>query len=242
MTLKKQKNISTHRIYKKNVSEKNIIDCLYENDFHYLKNVIKAKKNDIVLILNGKGFYQKSVITNIEKNKIILEKKSSVIKEQNSKNLRIGFSLLKNIDKNLLIIEKLTEIGVLEIDIIITNNCERRKINLQKIETKAINAMLQSHNFFLPKITLFTTIEEYLKKVNKGFIAHCKKSNKLPLNKIEFIDVNSSFVIGPEGDFTQSEIDTFVNCGFKEISLGQNRLRSETAVLFLASVITSKLS
>src|SRR5690606_474620 len=130
-------------------------------------------------------------------------------------------------------VEKATEVGVDEITPIITQNTERKVLNADRLQKKMISAVKQSMNLILPVLNQAIGFEEFLNQVNadKRAIAHCKLTFK-PYLKDAFPPKGKYLVlIGPEGDFSDEEITKARDAGFVEISLGESRLRTETAAL-----------
>jgi 16S rRNA (uracil1498-N3)-methyltransferase len=101
----------------------------------------------------------------------------------------------------------------------------------ERLEKKAISAMKQSKRTFLPKINELVSVSEFIKNHPNGLIAHCEEGEKSTiLDSFEL--TNCPILIGPEGDFTPSEIELALENGYKTITLGENRLRTETAALY----------
>jgi len=125
-------------------------------------------------------------------------------------------------------IEKATEIGITKISFIICQNSERREVKTERLEKILISAVKQSGRYFLPKITGSIKFKDFLKYYPTGLIAHCREGEKM---KVETTFQNKVIVIGPEGDFTVEEIELALTTGYVSITLGENRLRTETAAL-----------
>ena len=133
--------------------------------------------------------------------------------------------------------EKATELGVSEITFLLTEKSERKNINIEKIRKQAIAASKQSLRFHFPIVNELTKFSDFAKGISaeNTFVAHCDKaferanlSQILPKDKI-------TFLIGPEGDFSPKEIQLLAEKGIKAIALGQQRLRTETAGIFVAA-------
>jgi 16S rRNA (uracil1498-N3)-methyltransferase len=128
-------------------------------------------------------------------------------------------------------VEKATEIGITEISFISGKNSERVKMKPERIERKVISALKQSKRRFLPKINPLISVSEFITKYPNGLIAHCEDGEKSTILE-SFVKTNCPILIGPEGDFTIDEIDLALQNGYKTITLGENRLRTETAALY----------
>ena len=132
-------------------------------------------------------------------------------------------------------IEKATELGVNEITPIICFNTERKSLNLDRCQKIIISAVKQSKRFFIPKLNPVISLKEFLALKNKNndtYIAHCYKGEKKLVHEIQSINNKVTVMIGPEGDFSTDEINFSINKNAIPISLGENRLRTETAGIF----------
>jgi 16S rRNA (uracil1498-N3)-methyltransferase len=102
------------------------------------------------------------------------------------------------------------------------------EIKLDRLEKTAIAAIKQSGRYFVPEIVGLVKWKDFLKEYPTGLIAHCREGEKI---KFDASHQNKVIVIGPEGDFTKEEIDLALSSGYSAITLGENRLRTETAAL-----------
>ncbi len=162
----------------------------------------------------------------------------SIVSEERFERLRdyrieIAFAPTKQIDRNEWFVEKATEIGIEKLTPILTDFSERKDIKLERLQKIAISAMKQSHQLYLPEISKMTAFNEIISTTFAGrkFIAHCYDRPKKALSKIYNKSENVLLLIGPEGDFSENEINIAVENGFEEISLGETRLRTETACI-----------
>jgi 16S rRNA (uracil1498-N3)-methyltransferase len=114
---------------------------------------------------------------------------------------------------------------------LICSNSERKIIKEERLEKILIAAMKQSKRLFLPKLNPLTEISSFIKQHPKGLIAHCYEGDKNLISEV-FETKNSPILIGPEGDFSIKEVEIALNSGYKTITLGKNRLRTETAGLY----------
>jgi len=113
----------------------------------------------------------------------------------------------------------------------ICNYSERKSLNYSRLEKISISAMKQSLQTYLPEIKPVVEFKEYIKSNNSNhkYIAHCKKSKTEYLSDIIVKKTSSNIIIGPEGGFTNEEISFAIDSNYKAVSLGSNRLRTETA-------------
>ena len=212
---------------------------LDENDSKHAIKVLRLKKGDVINIINGIGIRAKGEI--IENH----PKKTTVrlfdkIHFPKSTTLSLAFCPTKNNDRNDWIIEKATEIGATDFYLIYSQNSERRKINLERIKKITVSALKQSGNLWLPKIHGLINYKEFINNnlsIQNKFIAHCKDSKKNELTTLVKSNESQLLVIGPEGDFTLEEINLAEEKGFKMVSIGENRLRTETACITGVSLL-----
>ena len=199
---------------------------------HIIK-VLRKSSNDNLLITNGKGFLFKAEITDPNHNKC----KAQIIEETyfppSDFHLHIAIAPTKKNDRFEWFLEKSTEMGIHKITPIICEHSERRKVNLDRFERIIQSAMKQSLQYYLPKLENPVSFKDFISTEIKAekFIAHCEKTEKeLLKNKLQ-PKTKVLILIGPEGDFSSEEIKKANSSGFKSISLGNNRLRTETAAI-----------
>jgi len=221
-------------------SIENGICFLTESESRHAIKVLRMKNKDELSIINGNGLYGKGEIidSNPKKTKI----KIHVLKEiKKPVPLTLAFCPTKNNDRNKLIIEKATEIGVTDFFPIISQNSERRKWKTERLEKVLISTIKQSQRFWIPTIHPTEKFNDFIKKISYKlkFLAHCKEGEKIQLKKNSNSLESQVIVIGPEGDFTSEEIELAKANNYNMVSLGNNRLRTETACI--AAVTLMKL-
>ena len=130
-------------------------------------------------------------------------------------------------------LEKATEIGIHEITPIICDRSERKVINTERFDKIILTALKQSNELFLPKLNEAITFKEFVKLKNEGkkLIAHCEETNKKTLKSVLAPNENITILIGPEGDFSEKEIEAALENNYIPVSLGSTRLRTETAAI-----------
>ena len=216
ITIEGQENIHLTKVLRRNVGEN--ISVTDGNSNLYYCEIIKSSKSSTTL-------------------KIVNQEKRAAKKPK----LKIGISLTKKLDRFEWFLEKSTEIGVSEITPIITRYSERNKLNLERSNKLLISAMKQSMRYDLPKINNPVYFDDYLQhncNNDNSFICTCSESN-IPLLKDNMIrGKNSNILIGPEGGFSKFEIDKAKNASFAPVSLGKNRLRTETAGIMVCSIFS----
>jgi 16S rRNA (uracil1498-N3)-methyltransferase len=208
----------------------------------HIVRVLRKKENDILHITNGKDFLFDAKIVVANDKKCVVE----IIKVKEkpktwSYYLHIAIAPTKNNDRMEWFLEKATEIGIDEITPIICNNSERRTVKLERFEKIIQSAMKQSLKFRLPKINEPIKFNEFINQNFEGTIciAHCEEEqNKNLLQSITKPSEKTTILIGPEGDFSLAEIKKALNKKFIPISLGESRLRTETAGLVAANIVS----
>lgn len=207
-----------------------------EEQQHIVK-VLRMKDGEEIHVTDGKG--------NLASGTLIIEGKKAGIEVAEIKtetpdfspNLHIAIAPTKNIDRIEFFVEKAVEMGISEITILQTEKTERKNLNIDKIRKQAIAASKQSLRFHFPVINDLIKIQDFLKNIDSEttFVAHCNENlERIALNEIPKLE-NYTFLIGPEGDFSDKEILFLAEKGIKAVSLGNQRLRTETAGVFVAA-------
>ncbi|MCK4664053.1 MAG: 16S rRNA (uracil(1498)-N(3))-methyltransferase [Bacteroidales bacterium] len=205
---------------------------LNETESKHCVKVLKHKVNDLIYLIDGKGGFYTAKITdnNHKKIKFIVQK---VIKEYNKSNfyLHIAMAPPKNISRFEWFLEKTTEIGIDEITPIICEHSERKIINIERLNKIIISAIKQSKKAYLPKLN---EIEDYKTFINRSlsdtkYIAYCNETELKTLKSIYNNETKVLIMIGPEGDFSPTELLLAEKNKYEGISLGKSRLRTETA-------------
>ena len=211
-----------------------------DEDFKHITRVMRKRKGDLIKFTNGKGYGFESQIERIEKKRIYFEIKK-LFKTANSNNLHIGISLLKSSTRFEFFLEKATEIGIKEITPIISKNTLKKGINMLRSTNKIISAMKQSVKYYMPKLNKLELFETFCNNSDEKykFISTCQDIKKIPVSKLTKIQESTVVLIGPEGDFNKDEIDYAIKNDFEPLSLGNNRLRSETAAIVVSSAFST---
>lgn len=218
--------------FSENASLKTTIFLDKDESKHCVK-ALRKKIGNTINITNGKGQLFEAVLLNEDMNKcmleIVRELEISFVKKYK---LTVAISPLKNPDRFEWFIEKATEIGIDKIIPIICEHTEKSSIKIERLNKIALSAMKQSLKCTLPEISNPVKISEFLNSnfsTNHKFIAWCETTKeKLLIDSL--VKTNEVvLLIGPEGDFTASEVDLAIEKGFLPISLGNSRFRTETA-------------
>ncbi len=204
---------------------------LSESESKHAIRVLRLKKDNNIILVDGKGNFFESTIINDHPKKCEV----SILKIRKEKKLKpklhIAIAPTKNNDRTEWFIEKCTEIGIKEITPILCSHSERKQIKQERLIKTAISAMKQSLKATLPLINELTSISDIIDLPFDGekYIAHCYKENQKHFKAVYTKEKNSLILIGPEGDFSEEEVTLAIEKGFEPISFGENRLRTETA-------------
>lgn len=210
---------------------------LSKEESNHCINVLRKRVSDVIHLIDGKGGLYKAEIAAADAKRTplnIIECKERYAQLPYS--LHMAVAPTKSIDRYEWFLEKATEVGVSEFTPIESYNSERRVVKDERSERVILSAVKQSIKAYIPKNNSITKFEKFVSNdfgQAQKFIAHCHPSQDKELMKV-IVEPGGDVVvlIGPEGDFSQREVELAREHGFKEISLGESRLRSETAALF----------
>ena len=203
-----------------------------EESKHIIK-VLRKKDTDILFVTNGLGLLFKTEITLASDNKCTVKIISCEKAKPAKFKLHLAVAPTKMNDRYEWFLEKATEIGIHEITPIICDRSERKVVNKDRFEKILLTAMKQSNVLFLPKMNEAITFKEFVKLKSEGLrmIAHCEETDKKSLKSVLKPGENITLLIGPEGDFSEKEIALALESNFTPVSLGNTRLRTETAAV-----------
>ena len=203
-----------------------------EESKHIVK-VLRKNVGDSLHITNGKGwlFIAKISVPNI--NKCVAKIVSKELQAKRDYNLHLAVAPTKMNDRYEWFLEKATEIGIDSITPIICDHSERKFIKMERFERILQSAMKQSLNCYLPKLNDTISFQDFINQDFEGelFIAHCEETDKKSLKQKLNPKTDVTILIGPEGDFSVKEINDALNNKFNPVTLGETRLRTETAAL-----------
>ena len=167
---------------------------------------------------------------------VTLEPKKKLAEISRPEDIWVAFTPIKKIGTHF-VIEKCTEIGISEITPLLCFHSERKNIKHERLEKIIVSACKQSKNFHFPNLRNLTSFKELVNtQYSQKLIAHCNKEEKTELKNLKFSEP-TLLLIGPEGDFSKEEIELALNSGFKPISLGKSRLRTETAGIVACTTV-----
>ena len=203
-----------------------------EESRHIIK-VLRKKDSDILHVTNGFGLLFETQITLASDNKCTVEVLSIKNAEKPKFHLHLAVAPTKMNDRFEWFLEKATEIGIQEITPIFCDRSERKVINRDRFEKIILSAMKQCNETFLPKLNEAISFKDFIKKQKNGLqlIAHCEETDKKSLKEVLKPNEDVTILIGPEGDFSEKEIALALENNYKPVTLGNTRLRTETAAV-----------
>ena len=203
-----------------------------EESRHIIK-VLRKQEGDAVYITNGKGWLFRSQIeiADIKKCQVIIIDANK--QPERKYKLHLAVAPTKMNDRYEWFLEKATEIGVDTITPIICEHSERKVIKAERYEKILQSAMKQSLHCYIPKLNETVTFKSFLERDfnDQIFIAHCEDTERKSLKKLLRPETDVTILIGPEGDFSVKEIEMALQQNFIPVTLGNTRLRTETAAI-----------
>jgi 16S rRNA (uracil1498-N3)-methyltransferase len=205
----------------------------------HLQKVLRKKEGDTFHITNGKGWLFEARLEKISPKSIRSMVLSSEKRHRKMHSLHMAVAPTKSNDRFEWFLEKATEIGIDEITPIICKRSERRTLKMERLQKVIQEAMKQSLRTYLPVLHSPVSLEEFLQAPHPGlrFIAHCHEEEKMELKRRIAPDKRITVLVGPEGDFTEEEVDMAYDKGFLPVSLGESRLRTETAAIYACTAV-----
>lgn len=194
--------------------------------------VLRLEEGEEVILVDGRGglFRGKIIKADARGCEVVIGKKET---EYGKRSFRFHLAVAptKNIDRTEWMLEKCTEIGTEAFTMISAAHSERRVIKDDRLEKVVVAAMKQSLKAYLPELAPMTDFAYFVKSCREKykFIAHCNEGEKKRLDEVYQPGENAVVLIGPEGDFSEQEVELAVACGFIPVTLGNSRLRTETA-------------
>ena len=213
---------------------------LPEDESGHCVRVLRLKEGDSITITDGKGFLYNAILENAHpKHCRVAITKQLLQKPLWKSAIHIAVAPTKNLDRMEWLVEKATEIGIDTITCLRCHHSERREIKLQRLNKIAVSAMKQSQKTTLPQINEMIDFNKFISQKIEGnkMIAHCTETKKQLIKDLYKPDCNSIILIGPEGDFSNEEINAAISAGFAPVSLGKSRLRTETAAIVACHTI-----
>lgn len=205
---------------------------LNETESKHCIRVLRLDKGDEITLVDGRGGFFTAEIADPNPKRCAV----NVVESQQNFGLRnfrvhIAIAPTKNIERIEWFLEKATEIGISRITPLLCRYSERKEIKTERLEKVMVSAMKQSLKAYLPLLDELTKFSEFVRQPFDGqkFIAHCEEQHRELLKSLVVPTQNYLILIGPEGDFSSEEIELALKEGFQPVSLGDSRLRTETA-------------
>ena len=224
----------SHFFYNGPLVENSIV-ILDDDTSKHIWQVLRMLEGDRIALTDGKGNIAEGTLLAVErhKSKVALDKIS--FQERTSEILHLCVGFTKNNNRNEWMLEKATELGVTAIIPIAAARSEKAHFRLDRWQKILMSAILQSRQHYLPHLADITSLGDVLKhfeQIPQKFVAHCyADGQRTPISTLLKPNVETVLLIGPEGDFTQEEVKMCIDNGFVPVSLGKQRLRTETAAI-----------
>ena len=216
--------------FAQDLTEKQI--TLNKEESNHAVHVLRLRTGEAITLVDGKGSVAKGIITsnNLKACEIQIVERHENFEPRNYY-LHIAIAPTKNIDRFEWFLEKATEIGVDEITPLLCNHSERKEIKSERLEKLIVSACKQSLKAKFPVLNPMISFTEFIQNnFNEvKLIAHCRETEKKSIKEVLMLKQNVLIMIGPEGDFDETEIELAIKQSFIPISLGTSRLRTETA-------------
>ena len=220
--------------YKADFETEPVLD---ETDSKHCIKVLRHKAGDEIWVTDGAGNMFRCIISDPHPKKTALQVLEIRKEEKPQRNVHLAIAPTKNLDRMTYLMEKAVEIGLSEISFVKTLNSERKEIKTDRMERVAVSAMKQSLKSRLPVINEMETLTDFLVHcaASQKYIAHLSENAVNLSNEVLGDDV--CVLIGPEGDFTEQEVSLAGEHAFRQVSLGNSRLRTETAGLVAVTLL-----
>ena len=228
--------MSNIRLFFSDTLSTNMIDKLNKDQSHYLSKVMRVKESEVFSLFNKGGEWEAKIL-GISKNTVEFKITKQLRQKEITKELWLAFSPIKSNYQNFML-QKATELGVTKFLPIIFDRTVVRKINKDRLEKIIIEASEQSNRINVPKIEDVQDLNGFLKKNSIDLIFTDLNSNIKKIDKSKFTDKPVCIIIGPEGDFSETEREKILSFkGVQPIKINENILRSETAVISAISIV-----
>nr|WP_294905887.1 RsmE family RNA methyltransferase [uncultured Lacibacter sp.] len=217
---------------------------LHEETSKHVVQVLRMQEGEQLNLTDGKGNLLTTVITDAHKKHCVVKVQATSYTVQPARKTTIAVSLVKNASRFEWFLEKATEIGVTEIIPLLCERTERQHFRYDRMKGILVSAMLQSQQTWLPVLHEPVKFEEALRLTSTSdeslkLIAHCDETERTPFSNFQTDQFSNSIIlIGPEGDFTTGEIETAIVNGYQPVMLGETRLRTETAAVAAAVLLS----
>ncbi len=227
-----------HVFYTSNVHKG--IAILDKDELHHLR-VLRYKQGDSLVLMDGKGHKITGTVLSIGKKAAQVSILGNSMQDPQRRELNMCIAPTKNLNRIEWCVEKMVEFGLNSLYFFISAHSERRNIKLKRIHKKIIAASKQSYKWYLPTVYPIQDLDNIIN--NPDFADHLKVICHLGEQSENIIDIIRKWsdkpltvLVGPEGDFNDEELRLASNAGWHIVHLGDERLRTETAALYAASL------
>jgi 16S rRNA (uracil1498-N3)-methyltransferase len=203
----------------------------------HASKVLRAREGDEIMIVDGEGGRYQGPIRRITKESVQVEVDNKQTIAASEPSLILGMGIIKKRDRLEFAVEKAVELGVSRICLFRSEHTVKENVRMDRLESTAISAMKQSLRAWLPGISVYDSFEGMLESFPDAtfLIAHEKAEQDLQLNPKQFNIGKLFLLVGPEGGFSAREVEMATELGARVVSLGSNRLRTETAAVAMLS-------
>ena len=209
---------------------------LPESDSHHAVKVLRMREGDALQVIDGHGHLYTCRLTEAHAKHAAVQ--ITECREQPlpwGQRLTVAVAPTKHLDRMEWLVEKLTEIGVNRIVPILCERSERRELKAERLRKIAVSAMKQSLKAWLPEVDELTPLRRVVETLHapQRFVGYCDDSvERHDLASVYRPATDTVIFIGPEGDFSPTEIALLIDSGVAPVTFGDNRLRTETAALY----------
>lgn len=211
---------------------------LNEDTAKHVVQVLRMQRGDAIDLTDGKGVHAHAIISDLQKKKCAVSVTDAHTHQRTQVPLHLAVAFTKNSSRNEWILEKVTELSVATIIPLQTARSEREKFRYDRWRNILASAMMQSKQYYLPELKELTPLDKLVSEFQNAeqkIVAHCMDTVRQPISAALRKDKETLLLIGPEGDFTEEEVKNLTSKGFIGISMGRNRLRTETAAVTACS-------
>ena len=206
----------------------------------HIARVMRKSVGDQLQVTNGKGLEMTIALEQIGQSKVLGKPIETVLHSPLPYQLHIAIAPTKNINRFEWFLEKATEIGIHQITPLICDHSERKVIKAERLDKIIVAALKQSKQFYKPVLHPLTSFKDFVAAQPKAYIAHCHPGEKQGFFGAIAPRDNITVLIGPEGDFSPKEVSIALENNYAAISLGEQRLRTETAGIIAAHTVALK--
>lgn len=208
---------------------------LDEDTARHVVQVLRMTIGEELQLTDGKGHEAVASIVQADKKKCLVRLDKVVLHPAAATTLHLAVAFTKNSSRNEWLLEKATELGVTSIIPLSAARSERERIRYDRWHNILVSALLQSHQYHLPVLTEIMNVKavvEQYKDVEQKLVGHCiAEMGRAPLQEMLKPGKETIVLIGPEGDFTEEEVNLCMKAHYEGVSMGTQRLRTETAAM-----------